>query len=255
MYVSLTTSPSRLNRIVETNLRHLLEQTHPVDRILLTVPLTNMRGDVWEESLPAFLDQEPFKDRVQVVRPQKDLGPIMKYLGVMHAKDVPDNSWVWVCDDDQLYKTDRIAECWKDNTERDPTVVVATRGSYQFLAPTVKGYSGVLLHKQVIEKVFEHVTLHGLPKCCERIDDNYVSLLIKKFGLKVKMPKRPKADLFESGDELKERDDSLHASHNRVFAQLRCAMKVDKTFQLLIAILSVGVLLVVSILVMGLMLR
>lgn len=249
VYISMTTIPSRLNRIVESNLMHLFEQNFPVENIILTVPLNNMRGDKWDDDLPEFLSKEPFSTRVTVVRPKNDLGPIMKYVGFTQH-DTDDDVWVWVCDDDQLYRPHCISWCVniQNALGNDINTVVSPKASFDFFTKTIKGYCGVFLHKSVLQKISDYVTVKGIPRCCTMIDDNYVSFILKNLQVNVHMLEVDKEDIFESGSERKEATDALHTAHPRGWDQLKCGLTMDYTFVAVFAILAtlLGLIIIVT---------
>jgi len=236
VYISLTTIPSRLNRIVQDNLLHLLKQDFPVEQIFLTVPLENMRGQPAPEKLPEFLSQSPLAERVTVLRPRRDLGPIMKYLGFLEA-NTPEDCWVFVCDDDQKYATALVKNMVARATLENPRQVY-THGWSEWLIRGVHGYSGVLIHKQALEALQQDVERNGVPDCCAKIDDDYVSILLHRNKFQVIENRRPKYQVLETANAIRESEDALHTSHRRWVAQGQCYLSQD-TFHFQVIALSV----------------
>ena len=58
VYVSLTSIPSRVSRILDANLQSLLTQDHPVERIVVTIPTVNYRGQPCDTVDASFLNRQ-----------------------------------------------------------------------------------------------------------------------------------------------------------------------------------------------------
>jgi len=215
-----------VNRIVPSNLEKLLEMDYPYTKIIIVLPMENMRGQQVTDEPLAQVFSHP---SVHITRPQKDYGPIMKYIGFLSV-DTPDDSWVWVCDDDQQYKPAILKKCIDLLPSTNPTsTVVAPRGQMDFMTPTVRGFAGVLIHKSSIRRLTDFVDKNGIPESCSRLDDNYVSIVFKKLGIQVIPVPFESKDLFVSGVS-HEHVDSLHKSHFKIMDQWKCCSAIDDDF-------------------------
>ena len=242
VYVSFTTIPSRLTRIVEKNLEHLLKQDYPnIQKFCICIPKVNRRGQLWtdNEKWPSIINNE----RIRVSRPLKDYGPIMKYIGSI--EDLPPDAWVWICDDDQLYRTDLISRCVEElnkipQDERERTVL-AFRSRSMYLHSTVIGYCSAFLHISALKEIEREITdpQNTIPNCCFNIDDDLVSIILNQKKFKVQAIPARRSDLFESKNDLKETEDALSAMGTRATDQFRCYYALSTKAKIMIISLSV----------------
>lgn len=194
VYASVTSIPSRVERILEPNLHHLLQQTYAhFQGILLTLPQTNRRGQAQPVALPPGLTQNP---RIQVFRPEQDSGPIMKWLGPAQANMLPADAWVFVCDDDQQFEPAFVADC----VARLGALPADQRATAFTNTPTQRhilglfgvrqmlwGYQGVLVPLaalRVLQQQYEQEAA-ALPACCWNIDDDVVATWLYRAGYRV----------------------------------------------------------------------
>lgn len=162
---SLTTIPPRLVNDCRLAIDSLLGQ---VDRIYLSVAKQYKRFGDSDVELPAYLEEEPYASRVELVRTE-DFGPATKYLGAL-AK-IPQTSWIFFCDDDQEYAPDLIA---------------TMRGSIQGLdvyqnhfkniqrktsGGMIHGYVGNMIHASLLAELPKF----PLPECARFVDDQWLS--------------------------------------------------------------------------------
>jgi hypothetical protein len=187
VFISLTTIPSRVNRILQHCLDGLMLQTYPVTTILLTIPKRNMRGQKASKVLPTWLSEEPYRSKITLLRPETDYGPICKYIGGVHL--VPENAWVFVGDDDQQYVPDGIARMVAAAGElpqetRNTYVLnsnLAFESTQRFSFRLISGFLGVFVPAsflRVIDQEFDpNLPLHAL-----RIDDDLVSIYARDNG-------------------------------------------------------------------------
>lgn len=90
VYISVTTIPERAKTVIRT-IWSLAQQSYPgLAGIVLIVPTVNMRGYAWknvDEDVDTLYRTEfakiPTTVPITVVRPAYDLGPIMKYTGMV----------------------------------------------------------------------------------------------------------------------------------------------------------------------------
>lgn len=159
--VSLTTIPSRHKRCRSTILS-LLDQA---DHIYLSSSTNYERFGKAE--LPNFSGTE-FKGKVTVID-SPDYGPATKYLGAL--KNIPDNSWVMVCDDDQVFNSNVILQMKNS---------VQNLGGYQNRYDIVKkgsggiihGFVGNMFHKSCLNKLLKF----DLPSSARFVDDQWMSI-------------------------------------------------------------------------------
>jgi hypothetical protein len=161
---SLTTIPSRVDALKET-LDSLLPQ---VDHIYLSVAEAYVRFGGVGITLPSYLCETPYVEKVTVVK-GPDHGPASKYLGALSA--LPSQSWVFICDDDQIYAPDVV---------RKMLQAVHTFGVYQnryaiieksTSGGLVHGYVGLLVPTQALQAL----SVFPLPDCARYVDDQWIS--------------------------------------------------------------------------------
>lgn len=184
MYISLTTIPSRMKRVLRDNLQDLLLQTYPVKGVILTIPKSNMRGQVVDTALPDWLLEEPFASRITILRPEQDFGPVLKYIG---GKDiVPPGAWVFACDDDTRYVHTGIAD-WIDTFGASLQETDILNASWSMEPVTrlgldlISGYTGVLFSRKFMDVIIDNFD-PSLPLHALRIDDDLVSLYARDNG-------------------------------------------------------------------------
>lgn len=189
VYASLTSIPSRLDRILQINLKSLLQQDYPnFQGALVTLPLNNRRGQPQPKELPTWLTQQA--DQVHVIRPEQDHGPIMKWLGPTHDATLPEDAWIFVCDDDQQYRTSFLSECIqvlqtlpKEQRNKTFTNTHSPNVLRFFGVPQMLwGFQGVLIPLQALKDLAQiHAReASALPDCCWRIDDDVVATWLRR---------------------------------------------------------------------------
>lgn len=173
---SLTTIPSRIDNWCKNTIDSLIDQ---VDHIYLGLATYYKRFKTGID-IPAYLLEAPYKDKVTVVFGE-DKGPATKYLGSLSA--IPDDTWVFFCDDDQEYKHDLI--------ERMKSVAIDTTCVYQNRYETFSrwGTSGGLIHGYVGNMAHTSVLCQlpyfPLPECAYHIDDQWMSIYYKKTNVEI----------------------------------------------------------------------
>jgi hypothetical protein len=194
VYITMTTFPSRISSILKMILMGLLKQDYTnIKGVFITIPMENMRGQPAPNVLPQWFNEEPIASRVTVLRPAKDAGPILKYIGA--ADLIPKDAWVFVCDDDQKYKHNYISKLvacagkQTDTTIRNKTIYNSWFSFEHDMIfagmRLISGYQGVLINKQFIECILANFHIE-LPLQCKRIDDDLVSLYARDNGFRVK---------------------------------------------------------------------
>lgn len=234
VFVSFTTIPSRLH-LVKNNESLFLQDYPNLKTIFLTLPMNNMRGQPSVKELPTWLNEEPFLSRVKVVRPEKDYGPIMKYVGAVD--EIPDDSFVFVCDDDRYYKKDFISRCvaamGKVDNERRKKIIVNGYEMFDdmigidqsiFHLDFLYGYDGLLLHKDFLKHV-KSQPLDNLKTCCLRNDDDVVSVWARDDGYK-------KVSISSGLDTSKQPHDidALSTSYDRAADRHACQAMINSQY-------------------------
>jgi len=227
VFISLTTISSRLDQLRKC-LDSLINQTHSVEQILLTIPLQSMRGERIKE-LPDYLFRSPYKNKVTVIRPKKDYGPIMKYIG--GYKHLKPNSLVFVCDDDQEYHRKlvrRLVDRYNklDFWEQRKTVITAS-GTTILSTDTVYGHGSVLVPYDAVKIIRKSVlnSTFYVKRSCQRVDDNWVSIILKRNQIKV-INMNLEKERFANGYPENPKD-GLSQTTNRVMDVLYCTYAID----------------------------
>lgn len=203
---SLTTIPPRF-ALCRKTLDSLIPQ---VDRIYLSIPESYARfpGAV---QLPEFL-AEPGYSKVSVVR-CPDSGPATKYLGALGQ--IPEDAWIFVCDDDQEYHPELIARS---------AAALKAPGAYQnhyrhiqnkTSGGLIHGYVGVIFHRSCLRELPEF----PLPPAARYVDDQWMSVYCFKHGVEIyPTPAEAYPEIFQTlqdGHEL-HAPESLAGLLNRV---------------------------------------
>jgi hypothetical protein len=167
----------------------------------------------------------------------------MKYFGFLEL-DTPEDTWVWVCDDDQLYKTDRVSDAVQVLStippEQQKNTVITFDGFNHLFVNTIIGVKGVFIHKTMIRKAKAAIeAMKNVPDCCFMIDDNLMSIALKKVGARILDTPCTMDRIFENGTDNKEAEDALHTAHNRSMDQLQCSWQTDDSFQAIVITLSI----------------
>lgn len=167
---SLTTIPPR-----ETECRAAIDSIlHQVDHVYLAIsPYYRRFGNYVP---PEYLSQEPYSSKVTVCIGE-DHGPASKYIGTTP----PEDTWVFVCDDDQEYTPDII-----DRMRRSVTQIAVYQNHYRSIQQKtsggmVHGYVGNLVHSSILKGLRTFV----LPECARFVDDQWVSMYCQLNGIPV----------------------------------------------------------------------
>jgi hypothetical protein len=178
--VSLTTIPSRLDKIVPT-LCSVLSQTHQVDEIRLNLPYKTLKGKTYK--IPKYFNK---LNHIKIYRVDKDLGPSTKLLPTAKA-EYPDTKII-VIDDDMIYGSKLVYNLVKTFKNRGENEVVANYGSnlhvglrrclwgyfkgdrYIYLLYGCGGY--ILTPSMLPREIYDY---SNAPKGAEYVDDNWIS--------------------------------------------------------------------------------
>ena len=227
VYISLTSIPTRID-ILRKCLDSLLKQSYPIKSIILTIPTRTLRSKA-KTVIPDYLYESPYKEKVIIVQPKKDYGPVMKYIGGYNV--ITKNSLVFVCDDDQQYHKNLVKKLVKRHNalpinEQKETVVTAS--GYTILTThEAWGFGSVLLPYDTIQLVRQKVvnSSRHVRKCCQLVDDNWVSIILKKYGIRIVNMKIGN-EKFSNGKMLCP-EDGLALTTNRVKDIIACTYAID----------------------------
>jgi hypothetical protein len=202
---SLTSIPPRA-----ATCRLALDSLIPqVDHIYLSLATQYKRFGPWEP--PAYLQEEPYRSKVTVVIGE-DRGPATKYVGALTF--LPENTWVFVCDDDQEYHHTLLSRM-KESIEKEAvyqnhydSILQKTSGGL------IHGYVGLLVH----DSLLQGLRTFPLPEAAYFVDDQWMSIYCFLNGIPIY---RTKAEhyitIFEALDGWHEKigEASLAGLHNR----------------------------------------
>ena len=119
---SIATIPPRIfNGDLQKCIDSLLSQRYPVEKIFVAMPEEYIRfkgPPLTSSILPDWLNEEPYKSRIVLLRPKTDPGSISKYLCI--AKYLQETSFlpiendpdpfIFIGDDDQVYNSELIGK-------------------------------------------------------------------------------------------------------------------------------------------------
>jgi hypothetical protein len=191
-----------------------------------------------------------------VLRPEKDYGPIMKWIGAY--AELPEGSWVFVCDDDVRYHHGYINLCVSEaakitnEVDRNRSLFNAdlfdnlTENVVFFGIDLLWGVHGVFVPQNFIAKVGEKFDRTS-PDCCLRIDDDVVSVIARDEGYK----KVGILHGLDVGHALRTyQSDSLCSSYNKAQDRHNCHSRINPVYgdNLLITVIVLSCLLFVLIL-------
>ena len=171
---SLTTIPPRIGACRAT-IDSLIGK---VDHVYLSVADNYMRFGGGVE-IPAYFQEEPYKGFVTIVRGE-DKGPAMKYLGAL--SQIPENQWIFFCDDDQEYSS-QLIEKMKERVDefcvyqnRFKVIQQTTSGGL------IHGYVGNLIHRSLLNDL----SVFPLPPCSFHVDDQWMSIYCFLKGIPIR---------------------------------------------------------------------
>lgn len=130
IYASLTTTPSRLDKIDDT-LRSILKDKF--DGVFLNLPFISRRGVRYSEEAIDLLVQRMGSEKLVITRVEEDYGPITKLVGSLSA--IESDAFVVVFDDDRLVKRS-VYKVFKTEFERNPRAVFSMGGWIRSGFPT-----------------------------------------------------------------------------------------------------------------------
>jgi Glycosyl transferase family 2 len=124
MIAALSTLPDRIDNL-EPTIQCLLNQTRPLDEIIIAVPRFSRRQQS-NYLIPEYLNQLP---RVRVLHCDTDWGPATKFIPVIQAELAAGKSdtLIMIVDDDRIYPNDAV-ETYLGYHRRLPDAALCFRG-------------------------------------------------------------------------------------------------------------------------------
>lgn len=192
IYVSLTTSPRRLNMLQET-IESIMGQTILPDIIVINVPhIFKRTGETYDE-IPEYLSKN---DRVLINRCD-DIGPATKILPTINLVQQDDDTIISI-DDDIIYCPTFIQTLIKKSSVFPNSAITGTSFSYihdynpmsremYYNSEVVEGFAGVLYKKWFLANWEDDLDITTLPKECYVSDDLILSNLLKKRNIHIVM--------------------------------------------------------------------
>jgi hypothetical protein len=184
IYISLTTSPTRIDKI-EHLLKSLSEQTIKPYKIVLNLPHVFKRTNQTFDKIPEFINKYPL---VQINRVD-DIGPITKIIGSLNVVENPEDIIISV-DDDIKYNENMIEILTEIGTIFPNAAVTGTTfildeniDGIQYVK-LVEGYGGVLYRKKFFDN-FNVDELNKMDKVCFFADDLIISNHLSKNKIKM----------------------------------------------------------------------
>lgn len=225
VFVSLTTIPSRTDYLKRC-LDSLIHQEYAITQIFLTIPERTLRTGQ-RVSVPEFLSESPYDKWVTVIRPKKDYGPIMKYIG--SYKHVTKDSAIFICDDDQEYHPTLVKKLMQKYISHGETSVITAMGETILTTNTVFGHAGVIVPAYTIPIIRNEVLRSNkyIRKSCQLVDDNWVSIIFKKYNIKVINMGLSEKERYIHG--VNSPSDGLCKTTNRMGDVMRCTYAIDHT--------------------------
>lgn len=225
VFVSLTTIPSRMD-LLKKCIDSLIHQKYPITKIFVTIPLRTLRTGK-RVDVPSFLSESPYDKWVTVIRPKKDYGPIMKYIGpYKYLRPAGNDCAIFVCDDDQEYHPKLIKKLMKKYDGSGGVSVITAMGTTILTTDVVYGHAGVLVPSYAISIIRNEVLRSSsyIKQCCQLVDDNWVSIIFKRNNISVINMKM--------GDEkyingVNNPSDGLCKTTDRMCDILKCTYAID----------------------------
>lgn len=210
----VTSIPARESVLVRS-LESLVQQTYSFRSIVVTLPKKSMRGKSGYTDA-ACERIKTISPLIEIFRPEKDLGPIMKYIGPVCLH--PNAEYCFACDDDQDYHRG-LLEKMLLKAQNNPGCVIQN-----WLNPVINNPLGDHVHgfvanlyprkyNDVLEDFIKYV-----PEKCLWIDDQVVGLYWWLKGVPIINGESEFETIFaklEDGHEFHETETALHAESDR----------------------------------------
>lgn len=202
--VSISTIPSRMEYLA-SKLSVLLHPKNKASRkiacIYVSIPVTYRRFPEWDGVIPSsLLDLEREDGRVKIIRCKEDFGPATKYLGALNH--IPDDSWVFVCDDDQDYQWENITHVFnytilEGHDTKDIWQNGATEEMDHGICGPIAGFKGLFVHSDVLKPLagfHKHEAMYS-------VDDQWFLMYATLHGYRIKDTKLIREQTFGKTEE------------------------------------------------------
>lgn len=173
IYLSLTTMPERIKskhfyRVYQS----LLRQNLPFTKLVI-----NLQINVFTYFIPNYL----LNNRV-ILNPTTIKGSCAKLLGSINI--IPKDSLVIVLDDDIIMQPHFIGLLYRSYL-KNPNKVTSNFMSVSLNKKynEVQGFGGYIFNIEKLRRITDFYK--KMPKCCIKIDDNWISWCINKLGVSV----------------------------------------------------------------------
>lgn len=216
----ITIPPRVLNGDLQKCINGLLAQTVPFNNIYIVIPKKYNRFDPID-SLPDWFNEEPYRSKVEVLRPETDMGPIGKYSVVGKLlNDTNKNPFIFVGDDDQVYKSTLIEKMIEAIPEPKENYTGILQNRHEIVrygsGGIIHGFVGLLVRASCLR------ALETFPLCPKGflIDDQLLSMYTAFYNINL-IPSKviEMNDIYELLDNGHERgvgrEESLHMEGNR----------------------------------------
>lgn len=178
--ISLTTIPSRIVNLDKT-INSLLEQTLPIDAIILNVPYYSNRLKC---PYPEILISHP----KLIINRCPDFGPATKILGTLMRPEILDSTTIIFLDDDRNYDKILVENLYKESVKYPDEVIVSIgrilhSGTINPYVDIFYGCCGVAVHKQFFNvNIFDPEVLN----ICRLNDDVLLAGHFTVNGIKIR---------------------------------------------------------------------
>lgn len=194
--VSLTTTPHRINNIIEV-IDFVLAENIPLKKLYVNIPFIFKRDNI-EYVIPSWLASKP---GVTILRP-KDYGPGTKLLGTLEQGQLPQNAIVITVDDDIKYPKNMLLylaykasrnknyavgysgmvpdydKCGQVIIDRKDGIGLKAVMQNNAFVSILEGFAGIAYRPHFFDQtVFE---IEDAPKECRNSDDVYLSFHLAK---------------------------------------------------------------------------
>ncbi len=191
---SLTTIPSRINNI-EPTVRSLLEQSRPLDKIYINIPLKSKKGKKY--IIPSFLSKLE-SDKFVINRCEEDYGAITKLLPTLDHENRK-NTYIITFDDDWVMDKD-VIKIFSYKIKQYPNCALSFSGYCAGTFPHymqrfvdnehdqetdwIQGCHGICYPRHLINKKDILQLIDELPGFMKRHDDHIVATYLSKNNVK-----------------------------------------------------------------------
>ena len=179
-HLSMTTIPSRFHSIYRT-IDTLLQQTYKPESIIVNIPKTygfRFNGiSIPEEDISNFIKRYESSGKVRVNRVDEDYGPGTKLLGALDLKDIEDDSYIILVDDDVIYD-DVLHEylpCLSEYNTGSMNIQTYKEGFDNGPVYSGEGITTYLMKKSILNRFRDYYNVIRSEKTLAFHDDLYIA--------------------------------------------------------------------------------